>query len=128
LSGSVLIVDDDLGTGRLLALLIQHIGHQAAFVDNGHKALEYLEHHRPDLVIMDIMMPEIDGLEVLRRVREDPRTADLPVVMFSALNDPNFCQAVRERGANDYWVKASLDFHSLEARLEALMPPNRLAN
>lgn len=104
------------------------MGHEAAFVDNGRKALDYVAHHRPDLVILDVMMPEIDGLEVLRRLRENPQTADLPVVMFSALNDPAFCQRVRERGANDYWVKASIDFRSLEERLEALMPPDRLAN
>jgi two-component system, OmpR family, phosphate regulon response regulator PhoB len=128
LSGSVLIVDDDPGTGRLLAVLIRQIGHQAAFVSDGNQALEYVAHHRPDLVILDVMMPDIDGLEVLRRLREDPRTADLPVVMFSALNDPAFCQRVRERGANDYWVKASIDFRSLEQRLEALMPHDRLAN
>lgn len=123
MSGSVLIVDDDLGTGRLLSLLIRHIGHEAAFVDNGRKALEYVAHHRPDLVILDVMMPDLDGLEVLRRLREDPQTADLPVVMFSALSDPGFRQAVCERGANDYWVKASMDFRNLEERLEALMPP-----
>lgn len=128
LSGSILIVDDDPGTGRLLAVLLRHIGHEAAFVNDGRKALEYLAHHRPDLVILDVMMPEIDGLEVLRRVRENPQTADLPVVMFSALNDPNFRQAVRERGANDYWVKASMDFRKLEERIDALIPPHRFSN
>lgn len=129
MSGSILIVDDDLGTGRLLALLIRQIGHEAAFVENGWKALEYLDTHRPDLVILDIMMPELDGLEVLRRMRQDPKTADLPVVVFSALNDPAFREAVRQRGANDYWVKASLDFRSLQQRLEEFIPSDdRLSN
>lgn len=123
MGGSVLIVDDDLGTGRLLALLIRHIGHDAAFVESGTKALEYLATHRPDLVILDVMMPGIDGLEVLRRMRADPQTADLPVVMFSAMSDPHFCQIAREKGANDYWVKASLDFRSLEQRLSTFIPP-----
>lgn len=125
MGGSVLIVDDDLGTGRLLALLIRHIGHDAAFVESGDKALEYLATHRPDLVILDVMMPGIDGLEVLRRMRADPQTADLPVVMFSAMSDPRFCQIAREKGANDYWVKASLDFRSLEQRLSTFIPPVR---
>ena len=128
MSGSILIVDDDPGTGRLLAVLLRHIGHKAALVTNGRTALEYLSRHRPDLVILDVMMPEIDGLEVLRRVREDPRTADLPVVMFSALNDPDFRETVRARGANDYWVKASIDFRNLEERIDALIPPERLSN
>lgn len=129
LGGSVLIVDDDLGTGRLLALLIRHIGHEAAFVESGAQALEYLSTHRPDLVILDVMMPGIDGLEVLKRMRADPHTADLPVVMFSALSDPQFRQVAREKGANDYWVKASLDFRSLEERLSTFIPPaHRLPN
>jgi len=125
LGGSILIVDDDPGTCRLLALLMRHLGHQAAFVESGGKALEYLSNHRPDLMILDVMMPGIDGLEVLRRVRADPDTVDLPVIMFSAMSDPQFCQSLRDRGANDYWVKASLDFRSLEQRLAAFIPTAR---
>lgn len=125
MGGSILIVDDDPGTCRLLALLMRHLGHQAAFVESGGKALEYLSNHRPDLMILDVMMPGIDGLEVLRRVRADPDTVDLPVIMFSAMSDPQFCQSLRDRGANDYWVKASLDFRSLEQRLAAFIPTAR---
>lgn len=123
-----MIVDDDQGTARLLALLIRHIGHEAEFVEDGWKALEYVAVHHPDLVILDVMMPGIDGVEVLRRMRGDPKTADLPIVMFSALNDPVFRECVRQIGANDYWVKASIDFRSLQERLEQFIPSDRLAN
>lgn len=121
--GSVLIVDDDNGCGRLLAVLVRHLGHHATYVQSGGQALEYLGENRPDLVILDVMMPGMDGLEVLRRMREDPRTEQVPVVMFSALADPRFRQRVREQGANDYWVKASVDFQQLEKRLEEYLPP-----
>jgi CheY-like chemotaxis protein len=114
----VLIVDDDAGTGRLLALLVRQLGHNAAFVDNGNKALAYLSSHQPDLVILDLMMPGIDGLEVLKRVRANPQTADMPVIIFSALADPLFSQKARNCGATDYWVKASVDFQTLGERLE----------
>ena len=124
MSGSVLIVDDDVGTGRLLALLVRHLGHSAAFVDSGNKALDYLATNHPDLVILDVMMPGIDGLEVLARMRKNPTTADVPVVMFSALADPQFSQTARLRGANDYWVKASIDFRNLGERLQPYLPPN----
>jgi CheY-like chemotaxis protein len=123
LNGNVLVVDDDMGCGRLLALLIRHLGHGAAHVDSGGKALEYLASCPADLVILDVMMPEIDGVEVLRRMRADPRTENTPVVMFSALNDPQFCKKVREYGANDYWIKATLDFRALEQRLATYLPP-----
>ncbi len=122
MAGCVLIVDDDIGTGRLLALLVRHLGHEAAHVDSGGKALDYLSDHHPDLVILDVMMPGIDGLEVLSRMRQNPSTAEVPVVMFSALADPQFRQTAKSRGANDYWVKASIDFRSLGERLEPYMP------
>jgi len=125
LRGRVLIVDDDAGTGRLLALLVRHHGHHADYVDNGYKALDYLSENLADLVILDVMMPEIDGLEVLERVRKNPHTANVPVVMFSALSDPQFTQRAREIGANDYWVKASLDFQSLGHRLAVFLPPTK---
>jgi CheY-like chemotaxis protein len=120
----VLIVDDDAGTGRLLALLVRQLGHDAAFVDNGNKALAYLDTHHTDLVILDLMMPGIDGIEVLRRVRENPQTAELPVIIFSALADPQFSHKALTSGATDYWVKASVDFQNLGERLEAYLPPD----
>lgn len=126
MKGNVLIVDDDLGCGRLLALLIRHLGHQARHVPNGYKAMEAMSADRPDLVILDVMMPGIDGLEVLRRIREDPSTANVPVIMFSALADPVFSQSVREKGANDYWVKASLDFSALRERIGPYLPPTEI--
>ena len=122
MAGCVLIVDDDIGTGRLLALLVRHLGHDAAHVDSGGKALDYLTHHHPDLVILDVMMPGIDGLEVLSRMRENPSTAEVAVVMFSALADPQFKKTAKMRGANDYWVKASIDFRSLGERLSPYLP------
>ncbi|HEY8747578.1 MAG TPA: response regulator [Tepidisphaeraceae bacterium] len=122
MAGCVLIVDDDIGTGRLLALLVRHLGYEAAHVDSGGKALDYLTRHQPDLVILDVMMPGIDGLEVLSRMRKNPTTAEVPVVMFSALADPQFSQTAMLRGANDYWVKASIDFRNLGERLQPYLP------
>jgi two-component system cell cycle response regulator len=69
-------------------------------------------------VILYLMMPGIDGLEVLQRMRHNPQTAQVPVVMFSALDDPHFLHKAMFFGANDYWVKASVDFHTLGQRLE----------
>jgi CheY-like chemotaxis protein len=108
--------------------LVRHHGHHADYVDNGFKALDYLSSQHTDLVILDVMMPEIDGLEVLQRVRRNPQTANVPVVMFSALSDPQFTQRARDIGANDYWVKASLDFQSLGHRLAVFLPPTQQAD
>ena len=128
MSGRVLIVDDDPGCGRVLALLVRHLGHEAAYVTSGYKALEFVASHCPDLIILDVMMPGMDGLEVLRRIRQDPRTSGLPVVMFSALADPQFRQSARNQGASDYWVKASLNFEDLEERLNPYLAPRDQPN
>jgi two-component system, cell cycle response regulator len=75
-----------------------------------------------DLVILDVMMPGMDGPEVLRQIREEPATASLPVVMFSAVSDPQFHDHMRRKGANDFWTKASFDFGTLRERMAPYLP------
>ena len=122
MSSTILVVDDDAGCGRLLTALIRRLGHEAEYMPNGTRALAWLSEHPADLVLLDVMMPDMDGIEVLQRLRQDPHTSDVPVVIFSALADPQVRQQAREQGAADYWLKASLNFHDLERRLEAYLP------
>jgi CheY-like chemotaxis protein len=120
---TILIVDDHLEAIRPLALLMRHMGHTGICVDSGEKALTFLRDGNADLVILDAMMPGMDGIEVLRRVRADPRTARIPVVMFSALSDAGYQAHARLHGANDYWVKASLAFDEIKLRIEHQLRP-----
>ena len=100
--------------------MIKHAGHHALCLHSGDAALAYLSHgDLPDLVILDVMMPGTDGMEVLRQVRQDPRTRDLPVVMFSALGEEESQRRALHQGANDYWVKSRFDFGELKERLES---------
>jgi CheY-like chemotaxis protein len=119
--GKVLIVDDEPQACMILARLIHHLGHDAAWKTGGVDALQYMEEAPVDLVILDVMMPGMDGMEVLRRVRSDPKTSALPVVMFSAVADRNFIDEARRKGATDYWVKASFDFGQLRERINGLL-------
>lgn len=116
----ILIVDDQPETCRPLAMLLRRLGHQADCVSSGEAALQWFSQALPDLVILDVMMPGMDGLEVLRHVRSDPRTAGVAVAMYSAVSDPSFKRHAIAKGANDYWVKASLDFSELQHRVENL--------
>jgi two-component system cell cycle response regulator len=117
----VLVVDDNLDACHMLARLIRRVNGDAACATSGDEALEFLRDHHVDLMILDVMMPGMDGLEVLRRVRADPATARLPVVMFSAVADPLCKLRAFERGANDYWLKASQDFSSLKDHIVRLL-------
>jgi CheY-like chemotaxis protein len=120
---TVLVVDDHEPTGRAIARLISHAGYHGVHVDNGEAALRFMRGHRPALIVLDVMMPGMDGPEVLRRVREDPDTCELPVVMFSAVGDPPFISHMLSKGANDYWIKSQIDFAELKARLDRFIAP-----
>ena len=119
----VLVVDDNHDACRMLAALIRYVNGDAACVTSGKDALAYIDSHDVDLVILDIMMPEMDGIQVLEQLRAKPETAKLPVVMFSAVNDPEFRRRAFERGANEFWLKASLDFRYLKDHLQRLLLP-----
>ena len=122
--GRVLIVDDEPQACVMMARLMKHFGHDSVCRSGGQEALDYLGTSPVDLLILDVMMPGMDGMQVLARVRSEPRLAALPVVMFSAVSDRGFIEDAMRRGANDYWVKASFDFGQLKDRLEKLIPSN----
>jgi CheY-like chemotaxis protein len=121
--GRILIVDDEPQACQILSRLIRHLGHETAWRTGGAAALSYVDESPVDLVILDVMMPGMDGMEVLRRLRGDPKTAKMRIVMFSAVADRNFIDEAIRKGANDYWVKASFDFGQLKDRLDDLLPP-----
>lgn len=120
--GTILIVDDEPQACQILSRLIRHLGHDTAWKTGGADALAYIDASTVDLLILDVMMPGMDGMEVLRRLRADPKTERLPVVMFSAVADRQFIDEAIRKGATDYWVKASFDFTQLKNRIEHLVP------
>ena len=125
--GRIMIVDDNLDAARPLAKLLKHGGHQTVVLGSGEAALNHLrDDGLPDLMLLDVMMPGMDGLEVLRHVRGDQKTAGLPVVLFSAVSDPQFRQHAIAKGASDFWVKASIDYEQLQKRINTLVPPDAL--
>jgi DNA-binding response OmpR family regulator len=120
--GKILIVDDSTDVSEPLARLLNFIGHDAVCVDGGEAAISFINNTLPDLVLLDIMMPGMDGIEVLRRIRANARTANLSVIMFSAVSDDAYRSHAMEHGANDYWLKGSIDYGRLGAHLEPYMP------
>jgi CheY-like chemotaxis protein len=114
---TVLVVDDNPDACKMMARLVAQCGHDGVCVTSGEAALEFV-HGRPvDLIILDNMMPGIDGIEVLRRLRADPSTAALPVVMWSAVAEREFVDHARRKGATDYWVKATFSYANLSGML-----------
>ncbi len=80
----VLAVDDEPNIRRLVEVNLQRAGYRVATAEDGEHALERLREERPDLMVVDVMMPRMDGFELLRRLKQDPDTAEIPVIMLTA--------------------------------------------
>lgn len=114
----ILIVDDHPDVGRALARLLGRMGYEAEYLASGADALKALDHSKPRLVLLDLMMPDIDGLEVLRTIRRTPSVKDTPVVMFSASADPRHIDEALNEGANDYWLKGFSRVEMLDQQIK----------
>lgn len=101
----ILIVDDEPEIGRLLSLILRGAGFEVAAVEDGRAALEHLAASATDLVLLDVIMPELDGFETLRRIRESPPTATLPVLMLTAGAGAGDRARAERLGADDFIAK-----------------------
>jgi CheY-like chemotaxis protein/MinD-like ATPase involved in chromosome partitioning or flagellar assembly len=120
MSEKILIVDDDLDTLRLVGLMLQRQGYQISAATNGQQGLDKAFEEDPDLILLDVMMPDMDGYEVTRRLRQNPSTADTPILMFTAKTQLDDKVAGFEVGANDYLTKPTHP-SELQARVKTLL-------
>lgn len=113
----ILVIDDELSIRRMLQVLLEGAGHTMTSADDGSHGLHALALEKPDLLILDLGLPDIDGLEVLRRLRE---WSSVPVLILSARPDPADKVNALDLGADDYLTKP-FDATELLARLRALL-------
>src|SRR4051794_41175047 len=125
LAGSVLVVEDDHVNRLLLRRSLEADGHTVTVAEHGRLALELLESTLPDVILLDILMPELDGFAVLDTVKADPRLRDIPVIMISALDEMDSVVRCIEAGAEDYLPKP-FDVTLLRARINAGLMKRRL--
>jgi two-component system response regulator TctD len=116
----ILVVDDDPDIARFVQVNLRLHNFDVVLAGDGEEALEVIEKHRPDLAVVDLMMPRMDGLELVRRLRANPMTAALPVIMLTAKGMTVDKVVGLSVGADDYLVKP-FDLRELEARLRALI-------
>jgi DNA-binding response OmpR family regulator len=101
----ILVVDDEIYIVHILEFSLTMEGYTVLTASNGEEALKVIEQERPDLVVLDIMMPKLDGYEVCRQLRQDDRFSNLPVILLSAKGRPVDREAGLQAGADDYIAK-----------------------
>lgn len=121
----ILVVDDLEDNRAVLERRLRRQGHTVVAASGGHVALELLRRERFDLVLLDVLMPDLDGLAVLERLKADPALRDIPVIMISALDDVASVVRCIERGAEDHLPKP-FDPVLLRARISACLEKKRL--
>ncbi len=117
MSARILIVEDDKVNNQMLSSLIQKIGFTPVSIFDAHHILEEIQKNNIELILLDIIMPEVDGYEALKLIREKYDSFELPVIMISANNDSLDIVKALELGASDYIVKPA-EKGILKARIE----------
>jgi DNA-binding response OmpR family regulator len=118
---SLLIIDDEPHSAAALAALLRHEGHEVGWVQSAGAALEHLRHNSPDLILLDLTMPRIDGLDILDALSLEPQYASLRVAVFSGRDDAESINAARALGAADYILKGG-SWQETYGRIRACLP------
>jgi len=121
----ILVVDDIEQNRRLLKALLEPVGYEIIQADNGDDALSIIHHGNVDLVLLDIMMPGIDGIEVCRRIKSNRATRMVPVIMITGLDDVDAKVKSIDAGADDFLTKPA-NRHELLARVRNLVRSKKL--
>lgn len=120
MAAQILIVDDDVEALKLVGLMLERKDYEIQATTSGEKALEKVSKQKPDLIILDVMMPDMDGYEVAKRLRDQPETQEIPILFFTAKDTIHDKIAGFEAGGDDYLTKP---IHPAEllSRVEALL-------
>src|ERR1700678_994343 len=116
----ILVADDDSRNRKLLETLLGADGYVVTAVNSGQATLDAVANERPDLILLDLMMPGMDGFEVVRRLKIDADTRDIPIVMVTALDDTGSRLRLLSAGVADLIAKP-IDRWQLKERLEQLL-------
>src|SRR5258706_4890102 len=119
----ILVVEDTPICREPLVSALRLKGFETTGAEDGRKALELIASTRPDLVLLDIVMPQMDGWEVLRLLRNNPKHADLPVILLTSTVDRELIARARALGVCDYLLKGQFSMTELFARVQKYLDP-----
>ena len=105
MSQRILVVEDNDRNRRLLKILLESRGYEVIEAVTGEEAMKYLKDHKPGLILMDIQLPNVDGLEMTRKIKSNPKTADIPIVAVTAYAMKVDRERILEAGCDGYISK-----------------------
>ena len=118
--GVIVVADDDVDILELVALTLERVGHVVHRARDGEEALELVKREHPDLAVLDVSMPKVDGFELTRRLRDDPETAGVRIVLLTALVQDADVSEGLAAGAHEYMPKP-FSPQELQERIDALL-------
>ncbi len=123
----ILLAEDDRLLSKASSAALRRRGFEVVTAADGEEALELARRECPDLILLDVIMPKLQGFEVLARLKADPATGAIPVVMLSNLAQPADVDEALKAGAIDYWIKADLRGDQLAAKAASALEGHRQA-
>ena len=126
-TATILVVDDNEQNLELLQAYLEELDCQTITAMDGLQALDAIEKNKPDLVLLDIMMPQMSGFEVCRRIKEDPSTQDIPIIMVTALNEFGDIERGIDSGTDDF-VSKPVNRLELLARVKTMLKLKHLSD
>jgi len=120
LNKTVLVVDDDPNVGLLISAVLKKFNYSVVALDSGEEVLRFLDTNKPDLILMDLRMPGLDGYALCKRIRDNPDTHDLPIIILSGVSEIDVKVKTIELGADDFITKP-FDMRELRARINRIL-------
>ncbi len=117
----ILLVEDDVFLSRIFIEKLEHEGFVALHAANGALGLLYAHTKNPDLILLDILMPKIDGFRVLEEIKKDPSIAKIPVLMVTNLGQRGDVEKAKKLGAEDYLIKAHMKLADVIKRIRDIL-------
>jgi CheY-like chemotaxis protein len=116
--GLILVVEDHEDTAYVLLKMLKQWGHDTISAGTGEAGLALLADQKPDLIIVDGMMPGMNGVEFIRLIRAGAATSMIPAILYTAVADPAFTDNALEKGANEIWIKGLVEMDQMKARID----------
>lgn len=120
--GKILLIEDDPMVVKMYKRKMDMEGFAVTLAFNGEEGLAAVKNDRPDLILLDIMMPKMNGIDTLKALKADPSFKEIPVVILTNLGDrAEDIQKCKELGAEDYWVKANMPLNEITEKIKMIL-------